>query len=253
MRPPLRKLLFESLYKNRYLYRFASTIPFAGQWRIWQQLVIPRIKGHDVLELGCGLGDLLADILEAGYTGRAVEHSPQMVAAARDTLRKRKVGQASWVIQGSAQQLPFSDHMFDTVVSTFPTEYIFDPATISEIERVLRPGGRIVIIEAGNLLPVGYLQPVLLLFHLLVYGPAGIFQSHAQRQQQQQNVRQADSAEFFTEELPTTVFGNLIPLEQCGLQRRSERVRSQRWEVYITIGEKLQGKTAITSIRRENI
>lgn len=238
MRPPLRKLLFETLYKNRYLYRFASTVPFAGQWRIWQQLVMPRIHGHDVLELGCGLGDLLADILEAGYTGCAVEHSPQMVAAARDTLRKRKVGQPSSVIQGSAQQLPFADHMFDTVVSTFPSEYIFDPATIAEVERVLRPGGRIIIIEAGTLLPVGYLQPVLLLLHLLVYGPAGIFQSRAQRQQDRQSFRQASSAEFFTEELPSTAFGNHIPLEQFGLQRHSERVRSQRWEVYITLGEK---------------
>ena len=61
MRPSLRKQLFETLYKNRYLYRFASTVPFAGQWRLWQRQVLPRLQGHDVLELGCGLGDLLAD------------------------------------------------------------------------------------------------------------------------------------------------------------------------------------------------
>ena len=87
MTPTLRKWLFETLYKNRYLYLFASTVPFAGQWRVWQRLVLPRIVGHEVLELGCGLGDLLADMLEAGYCCRAIEQSPQMVAAARDTLR----------------------------------------------------------------------------------------------------------------------------------------------------------------------
>src|SRR2546421_6093067 len=87
--PQLRKWLFETLYKNRYLYRFASTVPFAGQWRVWQRLVLTRLKGHDVLELGCGLGDLLADMLEAGYDCRAVEHSPAMVAAARNTLQPR--------------------------------------------------------------------------------------------------------------------------------------------------------------------
>ena len=92
MTPNLRKLLFETLYKNRYLYRFASTVPFAGQWRIWQRLVLPRIVGKDVLELGCGLGDLFADMLALGFACRAVEYSPQMVAAARDTLRKRKLG-----------------------------------------------------------------------------------------------------------------------------------------------------------------
>jgi ubiquinone/menaquinone biosynthesis C-methylase UbiE len=124
--PRFRKWLFETLYKNRYLYRFASTVPFAGQWRVWQRLVLSRLHGHDVLELGCGLGDLLADMLAEGYNCRAAEHSPQMVAAARATLRKRKVGQPLWVIQGSAQSLPFPDSTFDTVVSTFPSDYISD-------------------------------------------------------------------------------------------------------------------------------
>ena len=67
MAPRLRKLLFETLYKNKYLYRFASSVPFAGQWRVWQRLVLSRLHGHDVLELGCGLGDLLVDMSEAGY------------------------------------------------------------------------------------------------------------------------------------------------------------------------------------------
>src|SRR5215472_6638389 len=138
MTPRLRKALFETLYRHEYLYRFASTVPFAGQWRSWQRLTLPRLRGHDVLELGCGLGDLLADMLAAGYNCRAVEHSPAMVSAASDTLRKRKVGSSTHVIQGSAQSLPFSDETFDNVVSTFPSEYIYDRDTISEIRRVLR-------------------------------------------------------------------------------------------------------------------
>src|SRR5579862_5026086 len=103
MTPGIRKLLFETLYKNRYLYRFASTVPFAGQWRTWQRLALTRIRGLDVLELGCGLGDLLADMLKAGYHCHAVEQSPAMVAAARDTLKRRGVGSAQQVLQGSAQ------------------------------------------------------------------------------------------------------------------------------------------------------
>src|SRR5262249_38698087 len=154
--PRLRKWLFETLYKNRYLYRFASTVPFAGQWRVWQRLVLPRLHGHDVLELGCGLGDLLADMLAEGYNCRAVEHSPQMVSAARATLLKRKVGQPMWVIQGSAQHLPFSNSTFDTVVSTFPSDYIYASNTIAEVARVLRPDGRFIIVESGTLLPVGF-------------------------------------------------------------------------------------------------
>lgn len=244
MTPALRKWLFETLYKNRYLYRFASTVPFAGQWRVWQRLVLPRIYGLDVLELGCGLGDLLADMLKAGYNCRAIEQSPEMVATARDTLRRRKIGQPTWVIQGVAQHLPFSDASFDTVVSTFPSEYIYDSDTIAEVERVLRPGGRLIVIEGANLLPVGFLQPLLVLVQMLVYGPAAVFGPHKRRNLDEEvaRSRNADSKTrtgITTEVVPDAWFGQHIPLERFRLRRRSELVRSRRWEVYITIGEKI--------------
>ena len=124
MTPRFRKYLFETLYKNKYLYRFASTVPFAGQWRVWQRLVLSRLKGHDVLELGCGLGDLLADMSAEGYDCQGIDASPAMVAATRETLRRQKVADKISVILGTAQHLPFSDNSFDTVVSTFPSEYI---------------------------------------------------------------------------------------------------------------------------------
>jgi SAM-dependent methyltransferase len=269
MIPTLRKLLFETLYKNRSLYRFASTVPFAGQWRTWQRQVIPFLQGHDVLEIGCGLGDLLADMLEAGYNCRAVEHSPAMVSAARATLKKRKVGASTHVIQGSAQSLPFSDESFDNVVSTFPSEYIYDRDTISEIRRVLRPGGRVIIIEGANLLPVGYLQPLLMLIHFLVYGPSVLFSSpkrhastvgdtrdsenpkDASTHANQQAIQPHKHTPFahrdrltgvIIAELPDARFGRLIPLERFGLRRRSEWIHSRRWEIYMTIGEKFSAK-----------
>lgn len=253
MTPSLRKTLFETLYKNKYLYRFASTVPFAGQWRVWQRLVLPRLRGHDVLELGCGLGDLLADMLAAGYHCQAVEHSPQMVAAARETLQRRKVGTNNTVIQGSAQGLPFGNASFDTVVSTFPSEYIYEGDTIAEVFRVLRPGGRLIVIEGANLLPIGFLQPLLVLIQMLVYGPSAVFGPRKERNLDEEVERSRDKARrepdlihidqdtgtgTSTDEVPDAWFGQFIPLEQNGLRRRSERVRSRRWEVYITIGEK---------------
>src|SRR5579875_3236562 len=254
MTPRLRKYLFETLYKNKYLYRFASTVPFAGQWRVWQRLVLSRLKGHDVLELGCGLGDLLADMSAEGYDCQGIDASPAMVAATRETLRRQKVADKISVILGTAQHLPFSDNSFDTVVSTFPSEYIYDSDTIAEVERVLRPGGRLVVIEGANLLPVGFHQPFLMLIQIFVYGPAAVFGPRAQRtlneemarnreseRQQQGNVVRNDSETgtgITTDVVRDAWFGRHIPLEQHGLRRCSERVRSRRWEVYIIIGEK---------------
>ncbi len=238
----LRRLLFETLYKNRYLYRFASTVPFGGQWRVWQRQVLSRLHGHDILELGCGLGDLLADMLEMGYNCRAVEHSPQMVAAARDTLRKRQLGQDATVMQGSAQGLPFSDATFDTVVSTFPSEYIYDPDTISEIARVLRPGGRLLVIEGANLLPVSFLQTILVILQMFVYGPSAVFGPRKQRNLHEEIERgrnaKGTETDITVDVLSNAWFGRTIPLEQFDLRRRSERIRSSRWEVYMIIGEK---------------
>ena len=253
MTPSLRKFVFDTLYKNAYLYRFASGVPFAGQWRVWQRLVLSRLHGHDVLELGCGLGDLLADMSEAGYLCHAVEQSPQMVKATRETLQRRKLDKKATVIQGSSQHLPFSNESFDTVVSTFPSEYIYDPDTIAEVARVLRPGGRFIVVEGANLLPIGFLQPLLILIQTLVYGPASVFGPRKHRNLDEEIARNRSAyypkknivqsgkeigTGITTEVVSDAWFGQHIPLEYHGLNRRSERVLSRRWEVYLTIGEK---------------
>jgi SAM-dependent methyltransferase len=241
--PRLRKWLFETLYKNRYLYRFASTVPFAGQWRVWQRLVLPRLHGRDVLELGCGLGDLLADMLSEGYDCRAIEHSPQMVAAARDTLRKRKVGQPTWVIQGSAQNLPFADSTFDTVVSTFPSDYISNPNTIAEIARALRPGGHVIIVMGANLLPVGFLQLLLVLTHVLVYGTSSkrhkLDEEIPLPTEKIHSIRDDTDVRIISKELPASWSENFMPLQRFGLQCRLEYACTRHWEVSLVIGEKI--------------
>ena len=93
------------------------------------------------------------------------------------------------VIQGSAQHLPFSNDSFDTVVSTFPSEYIYDPDTIAEVARVLRPGGRFIVIEGANLLPIGFLQPFLVLIQTLVYGRASVYGPRKQRNLDEETAR----------------------------------------------------------------
>jgi ubiquinone/menaquinone biosynthesis C-methylase UbiE len=262
MTPRLRKMLFETLYKHRYLYRFASTVPFAGQWRVWQRLVLPRLQGHDVLEFGCGLGDLLADMAHAGYACYAVEQSPEMVQAARDTLKRHHLERQAAVIFGSAQHVPFSDEAFDTIVSTFPSEYIYDDDTIAEAARVLRPGGRLIVVEGANLLPTGFLQPFLVLIQMLVYGPPALFGQRKQRTRTEDGEEDEDMPNTnqqphlldsvvrtnretgtgtTTQVLSNAAFGQHIPLEHHGLRRRSELVRNRRWEAYITIGEKTTG------------
>jgi len=51
--------------------------------------------------------------------------------------------------RGIAQQLPFPNEAFDTIVSTFPTEYITDPHTLAEVKRCLSNGGRLIVLPAA--------------------------------------------------------------------------------------------------------
>jgi hypothetical protein len=104
----------------------------------------------------------------------------------------------------------------------------------------------LIVIEGANLLPIGFLQPILLLLQTLVYGPRAIFRSHenhpAENNPHPQNptpsANQQTNSSITTEIVTNANFGHHIPLERAGLSRRSEIARSKRWEVYITIGEK---------------
>jgi SAM-dependent methyltransferase len=217
LRSRIVRFLFGQLYKNRALYWLASTIPFAGQWRRWQRLALPRLVGHDVLEIGCGIGTLLADMAAAGYACSAIDRSPQMVAATRARLRRKGLLARTPVHNGSAQALPFADASFDAVVSTFPTEYIYDPATLREIGRALRPGGRLIVVLSASLLPTSLMLWPLVALQQVVYG------------------RGASRATGCA--IARMASGD-VPLAAGGLEPRSECVRGPFWEAYLVIGEK---------------
>jgi len=166
--------LFELLYRNSTLFWLASTLPFAGQWRRWQRLVIPRLAGWRVLEIGCGIGTLLLDMVGAGYTCSAIERSPQMLAATRARLERHGLLDAVSLQPGLAQELPYADASFDSVVSTFPTDYIFDPLTLNQIGRVLIPDGRLIVVLGARLIPSHHVLLLPLVgLQSLVYGRAG--------------------------------------------------------------------------------
>ncbi|HLY31126.1 MAG TPA: class I SAM-dependent methyltransferase [Ktedonobacterales bacterium] len=214
------RFLFGLLYRNRTLYWLASTIPFAGQWRVWQRLAIPRLVGSDVLEVGCGIGTLLADMVNDGYTCAAVDRSPAMVEATRRELRRRGASLAETpVVQANAQALPFADASFDSVVSTFPTEYIYDPATLDEIGRVLRPQGRLIIVMGARLLPTRLALAPLAIFQSLVYGRRTSQTTGARWNERTRNpMAQA--------------------LTRAGFVPQVETVRGPFWEAYILMGDK---------------
>jgi ubiquinone/menaquinone biosynthesis C-methylase UbiE len=139
---------FARFYREfAWTYDVVAAAVSGGHWMAWGQAVLPYTDGQ-VLELGCGTGNLqqaLASRPDCWAVG--LDASPQMLAITRRKLAA--CGQPSRLARAVAQALPFSATFFDTIVATFPTEYIIDMATLAELRRVLRPGGRVVVALAA--------------------------------------------------------------------------------------------------------
>ncbi len=120
-----------------------------GQWRAWGQAALPHLVGQRVLELGHGPGHLLVALAQREFCPVGLDLSPHMGRLAR--WRLRRAGLAVPLTRGRAQALPFATHSLDSVLVTFPTQYIVDPATLAQVRRVLRPGGRLVVVVGAQL------------------------------------------------------------------------------------------------------
>ena len=94
--------------------------------------------GDDLLEIGCGGGLLLRDVLATGARAVGLDHSPEMVALALETAP------GADIVLGSAEDLPFPDASFSAIAMSIVFLFFDDPlAVLRECHRVLRPNGRL--------------------------------------------------------------------------------------------------------------
>lgn len=118
-------------------------------------------KGERVLDLGCGTGSDLLQFARHGALATGVDLTPRHVELAR-----QRVGELAMVHHADARHLPFADASFDYVYSHGVLHHCDDPQrVVSEMLRVLRPGGRFNV-------HVYALWSYVTLWGFLRYGPA---------------------------------------------------------------------------------
>jgi len=139
----LRTFFYLLYHPFAWTYDFVAATVSLGRWKSWVRCSIPFLEGK-VLEIGYGPGHLQQALNEGGFSTFGIDESRQMVCQARRRLQK--TGSPICLARGLAQSLPFQNEVFDSVVATFPSEYIFDPHTLKDVRRVLKPGGRLVIL-----------------------------------------------------------------------------------------------------------
>lgn len=135
----------ERLYHEfAWSYDAVSVLVSAGEWDVWRAAALAHVKPGPVLELGFGTGALLAQMAQRGLHVTGLELSPQMHAQAARRLSAQ--GATAPRVRATAGAMPFASAAFATVISTFPSPYIFAHETLVETNRVLAPGGRLVIV-----------------------------------------------------------------------------------------------------------
>jgi ubiquinone/menaquinone biosynthesis C-methylase UbiE len=139
------RVFFHLLYHPfAFTYDLVAAVVSFGQWKNWGRNILPFISGTYILELGHGPGHLQRFLLTHSLTLFAIDESAQM-----GRIAKRRIGSTQKLARGLAQSLPYQTDSFDCIISTFPTEYIFNPQTLSEVKRVLRNGGRLVVLPGA--------------------------------------------------------------------------------------------------------
>lgn len=105
-------------------------------------------EGSRVLEVGFGGGRLHAEMAQGWWTA-GVDLAPGMAQLSRRRLREG--GRSSHLAVGSVAALPWADASFDAVVSTFAFSAFPDgEGALAEMVRVVKPGGRVIIVDAGE-------------------------------------------------------------------------------------------------------
>jgi demethylmenaquinone methyltransferase / 2-methoxy-6-polyprenyl-1,4-benzoquinol methylase len=135
------------------VYDRLNAVMTAGLDRSWRERAADRAElrpGDAALDLCCGTGDLALELRErVGANGRVVgaDFSERMLELAQQKAVQRGVPDVTFE-WADALELPYSDASFDAVTVGFGVRNLADlEAGIREMTRVLRPGGRCVILE----------------------------------------------------------------------------------------------------------
>ncbi len=128
---------------------FGHSIGSPAERAAWDRvldLVVPQRGPLEALDIGCGTGFLSLELAARGHRITGVDFAPAMLALARQKAAERQM--AIRFEEADAEQLPFAAASFDLAISRHLLWTLPHPeAAIDEWIRVLRPGGRLVVVD----------------------------------------------------------------------------------------------------------
>ena len=150
----LVKKIFENVSGR---YDLMNDFMSLGIHRIWKELMLdwlaPR-RGQNLIDVAGGTGDIAFNFIKRAKTGVNATildlTESMMIQGKKKTIDLPKESQINWVC-GDAMRLPFNNNTFDVYTISFGIRNVTNISkTLSEAYRVLKPGGRLMILEFSS-------------------------------------------------------------------------------------------------------
>jgi demethylmenaquinone methyltransferase/2-methoxy-6-polyprenyl-1,4-benzoquinol methylase len=163
--------VFEKIYKN---YDQMNSVISFQRHKAWRKDTMKRMnvqKGTKALDVCCGTADWTLAMAEAvGETGKAVglDFSQNMLKIGEEKVKNSPFSNIT-LLHGNAMELPFEDNSFDYVTIGFGLRNVPDYLQVlKEMQRVVKPGGKVVCLETSQPTMIGYRQMYLLYFKYIM-------------------------------------------------------------------------------------
>ena len=163
--------VFSNIAKH---YDLMNTILSFHRYAYWRRFTVEQMRlepGMTILDVACGTGMLTKEALrqQPEIHVEALDFSPEMLTRGEERLSKDGLLDRVNLVEGDAMQLPYDANTFDCAMSAFALRNVPDiRRTLSEMKRVVKPGGRVVTLELAKPTVIGFKQLYYLYFEKIL-------------------------------------------------------------------------------------
>ncbi|WP_010519173.1 bifunctional demethylmenaquinone methyltransferase/2-methoxy-6-polyprenyl-1,4-benzoquinol methylase UbiE [Croceivirga radicis] len=143
--------MFDTISKNYDGLNRVISLGIDVKWRNKVVKIVAETNPEKILDIATGTGDLAINLNRTGAKQIiGLDISPGMLAVGKEKVTEKKLDQTIEMVLGDSENLPFEDNTFDAITVAFGVRNFENlEKGLTEINRVLKPGGTFVVLETS--------------------------------------------------------------------------------------------------------